>query len=186
MARDFFINGESLVSVRSHTSSAIPTLTELGLASDPVRVQPIFHHRDIRLDAFGDSPAEVQWMLAECLISFTLIHVDMNVLEECLRLSAGGPALYGEMARAGARLGNNLPRFAAGNNYISLTISSPVAARPYRFFFTYLENPPAEFPLGTEKSMIPIRFRCIPYSQDPYGGGLGAQNYVLYDRGSDA
>lgn len=186
MARDFFVNGESLLEVQGGANSSIVTnLTELGLCSDPVRIRPSFRHRDINLDAWGgEIPADTQWMLAEIQINCTLIHVDISVLEEIIRLSMGAPAAFGQMARAGTRMGNNSALLSATQAYFKLVITSPVAARPWRFFATFLAQPPLEFPLGTEKSMIPVQFRVIPYTQDPYGGGTGAQNYVLFDRGS--
>jgi hypothetical protein len=98
------------------------------------------------------------------------------------------------MARAEARMGNNAARFAAGNNYIGLNISNPVGGIPYRFFYTYLAEPPFEHPMGTEKSIFSLNWRAIPYTQDPYGGGaaqpntvpgFGALGALLYDHNLD-
>lgn len=194
MARDFFINGETLVYVTGPTGSTIASTQEFGLAADPVRVTPIFRHRDINLDSWGgEVPADVQWMLSEVMVSFTLIHMDRAILDECLRLSMGGPSAIGQMSRAGTRMGNNIVWPNAGNKYIQLFLSSPIGAKPWRFFFSYLTNPPMEFPLGTEKSMVPVNWRVIPYplasTSIPLGSDpanvqgstiLGATNYQLW------
>lgn len=191
MARDFFINGETLVSVTGPTGSTIATTQEFGLAADPVRITPVFRHRDINVDAWGEAPADIQWMLAEVQVSFTLIHMDRAVLDECLRLSMGGPSAIGQMSRAGTRMGNNVVWPAVGNKFIQLFLSSPIGAKSWRFFFSYLTNPPMEFPLGTEKSMVPVNWRVIPYplaststASDPANvqgtSILGATNYQLW------
>lgn len=190
MARDFYVNGECLVLVKGRTDSSISSLSQLGLAADPVRVTPVFRHQDINVDAWGQAPADVQWMLAEMMVSMTMIHFDRTVLNTCIALSMGGgqPAV-GQMARAGTRLGGGVTRFMPGNNYIGLQLTSPVGGIPWQFFFTYLMDPPVEFPLGTEKSLLPLRWRVIPYplpstslpaGSDPYGNGLGATNYPLW------
>lgn len=197
MSRDFYINGESLVQVKGRTDCDIASLSQLGLSADPITVSPVFKHEDINVDAWGQAPADVQWMLAEVMISMNLIHFDPAVLAVCMRLSMGGGGTqYGQMGRAGQRLGNNLPRFApsqvnpatgnlAGNNYIGLNITSPVEALPYRFIFSYLANPPMTLPLGAKKSIVQVNFRAIPYTQDPYGGGTGAFGYQLWDNTLD-
>lgn len=189
MARDFFVNGESLIYVKGRSDSAIGSLQELGLASDPVKITPTFNHMDVNVDAWGKAPAEVQWMLATVDITFTMVHFDRSILDTCIGLSMGGRATAGQMGRAGQRMGGNFARFAAGNNFISLNIASPVGSKPWRFFFTYLTNQAFEFPLGTERSLVPMRWRCVPYTTDPAGiaGGviLGAQGYQLYDHTLD-
>lgn len=191
MSRDFYINGESLIRVRSRSDSAIGTIQELGLTEGPIRISPTYRHKDINVDAWGgEIPAEVQFMLAECTISLSLIHFDVSILATCQALSKGflptaNPLTQdGTFARAGQRLGNNTARFLPGNNYIGLNITSPVSAYPWRFLNTYITNP-LDWPLGTEKSVLTVNFRCIPYTQDPYGGGTGAYGYILWDHLTD-
>lgn len=186
MARDFHINGESLVLVKSRSDSALGSLQELGLASDKITCSPRFKHRDINVDAWGEAPADVQFMLAEVGISMTLIHYDRTILEACIALSTGSNTSEGVLPRAGTRLGGGVARFAAGNNYIGLNISSPVEGRPWRFYFCYLADTPFSYPLGTEKSMVTLNWRAIPYTTDPYQGGVGAQGQVLWDHELDS
>lgn len=187
MARDFTINGPALVQVKGNVNTAIANLSQLGLSDGPIAVTPTFHHKDINVDAWGETPADVQWMLGDINLSFTMIHVDLAVLEACIQESMGGPAAFGQMAKAGTRMGNNVARFAATNHYIGLNITSPDAARPWRFFYAYLANNPFAWPLGTEKSIISCNWRVVAFTTDPYGAaGQGAQNYALFDRTLDA
>lgn len=196
MARDFWINGETMVYVKGRSDSAIASLTELGLADSSIRITPNFRYDDIKVDAWGEIPPEVQFMLSDVMITMTLVHFDRSVLATCLQLSQGGAPSEGQMARAGQRLGNNQPRFGpatgspptgnnAGNNYIGLNLSSPVAGQPWRFYYTYLTGPPMEFPLGAERSVVTLHWRAIPYTQDPYQGGLGAYGQYLWDHTLD-
>ncbi len=190
MARDFFINGESLVLVKGSAGSAIANLSELGLAEGPIRVTFDYRHRDMQVDAWGrEIPVDVQWMLGAATITMNLIHFDRAVLEACQGESmggAGGGAVPGTFNRAGTRMGGGAVRFAASNHYIGLNIASPVAGLPWRFFFTYLTMQPVDWPLGTEKSSIMTTWRAIPYTIDPWNGGFGAFGYQLFDRTLDS
>lgn len=187
MARDFSINGESLVQVKGAAGTTIANLAELGLAEGPISVTLDLRHKDILLDAWGgEIPADVQVMLGAANIAMGLIHMDLAVLDECLRLSFGGPATMGQVSRAGTRLGANTARLAAGWKYVSLNISSPIAGRPWRFYNAYLTGPPLVYPLGTEKSVAVLNWRAIPYTTDPWQGGVGAANQILFDRTLDS
>ena len=69
MARTFFVNGESMVTVRGNSSSSIGSTTQLGLSDGPIRISIEFRHKDIQVDAFGgEIPPDVQWMLAAASI----------------------------------------------------------------------------------------------------------------------
>ena len=190
MARDFFINGESMVSVRGAAGTSIATVQQLGLADSPIVVTLDGRYLDVIVNAWGtDLPAEVQYMLSSANISMTLVHVDRSILDVCLQESMGGIAAGGttdgggvttpgQVSRAGARLGNNAARFAATNHYISLGIQSPVASKPWTFYYTYLTGPPMEHPLGVERSIIRVNFRAIAFTNDPWGGGTAQPNTV--------
>ena len=78
-------------------------------------------------------------------------------------------------------MGGGWPRFNSNNHYIGLNIASPVGIEPWRFYFAYLANNPYEFPLGTEKSVVKLNWRIVPYTEDPWGNGTGAQGTVLFD-----
>ncbi len=157
----------------------------MGLSDGPIRPSPVCKHRAIHVDAWGGAAgaeAETQFMLAEVMIPMTLIHFDMSVLRTCIGESMGGSVVDGTLQRAGVRLGGNSPRFAANNHYIGLNITSPDGGLPWRFYFCYLMGTPAVIPLGTEKSVVQLNWKCIPFTQDPYGSnGLGANGFVLYD-----
>lgn len=186
MARDFYINGPALVQVKGNVNTAIAQLSQLGLSDGPIPVSPKLYHKDINVDAWGETPADVQWMLGELNLRFTLIHVDLAVLEACVQEAMGGAAALGQFAKAGTRMGGNNARFAAGNHYVGLNITSPDGARPWRFYYAYLADNPFDWPLGTEKSVISVNWRVVGYVQDPWGGGQGAQNYTLWDRTPDS
>lgn len=187
MSRGWFINGESMVSVKGNTGTGISSITQLGLSDGPIRVSADFRHRDINLDAFGgEIPPDVQFMLAAVNVSMGLIHVDRDVLDACLRESMGGSATIGAVARAGVVLGGGVARFAAGWHYVGLNILSPVANKPWRFYAAYLTASPMEHPLGTEKSVITVNWRCIPYALDPWGDGTGASGVPIWDHTLDS
>ena len=82
-------------------------------------------------------------------------------------------------------MGGGNPLYSAGNSYIALGILSPVGNIPWRFYASYLTGNPITYPLGTEKSLVQMNWRAIPYAQDPWGGGTGAQGVILYDHGTD-
>src|SRR5581483_5195340 len=143
MGRDFQINGETMVYVKGSNASAIASITELGLSEGPITLTLDFRHRDINVDAWGgEIPPEVQVMLAAVNISMPLIHLDRDILDTCIRESMGGAPAIGQLARAGARMGNNTVRFSAANHYIGLNLASPVGNKPWRFFTSYLTGPP--------------------------------------------
>lgn len=182
MPRDFFVNGDSMVYVKGAAGSGIQNRQELGLAIDQVQITPIFHHKDITLNNWGSmAPAEVQAHLAEILVSMTLVDIDMDVLNTCMRESLGGTSVNGTLKRAGTRLGNRAARFAANNHYIGLNIASPTGQRPWRMYFSYLTNNPVVMPLGSDKSEVSLNWRVVPYTTDPWGAGLGSEGLVIYD-----
>lgn len=188
MARDYQINGEAMVSVKSNPLSSIAALTQLGLSDNSISWSVTFKHMDIAVDAWGGDngpPPEVQAFLIEANIQMTLVHFDRTVLEECVRLSTGGGAVEGSLPRAGSRMGGGVARFAAGNNFIGLNISGPVSNRPLRFYFAYLTGTPIVYPIGTRRTVASMNWRAIPYTVDPWNGGAGALGTVIYDHTLD-
>lgn len=187
MSRDFQINGPCLVLVKGASSSTIGTLQQLGLSDGPIRV--VFDSRvlDIKVDAWGEVPPEVQFMNAQAMVQMTLVHFDQSVLNTCVRESMAGAAggATGVLPITGARMGNNAARFAATNHWIGLNLSSPVGGLPYRFFYSMLSGPIAEIPLGAERSVVNLNWRVIPYTTDPYGNGAGAGGQALWDNTLD-
>ncbi len=186
MSRNWFINGESMVYVKGPAGSLIANLQELGLSDNPIQITMVPKHKDINLDAWGEAPADVQFKLAEVIITMGLIHFDPLILMDCVRLSMGGAAQFGRMARAGTLMGGAVPRFHASNKLVGVTIASPQEGLPWRFLTCYLAQPIGQWPLGTEKSVVQLQFRCIPYTYDPWQGGAGASNWVLFDNIPDS
>ena len=182
MARDFFINGESMVAVKGNVNTSFSSLTNFGLSLGPIRVSLDFRFREINIDAFGgEIPVDVQYMLSGATVHMDLINIDRDLLDAVLRESMGGVSTIGQVGRAGTRLGGGNARFAAGWHYVGLNILSPIGNKPWRFYAAYLMGTPLEITLGTEKSSHSMAFRCIPYATDPWGGGTGAANVPLWD-----
>jgi hypothetical protein len=184
MPRIFYVNGETMVTVTGAAGTAISTLrTQLGLATNAVQVTQTYHQKDIIVDAYGQqNPPELQVFGGEAMITMDLVDFDPLVLAECIRLSMGGAPAEGLLARAGALMGGGVALGVAGNNYINLNLSSPVAGLPYNFPSAYLHQQPVVIPLGTEKSITRLTWRAIAYSVDPWNNGLGSFGAVLYNR----
>jgi hypothetical protein len=186
MVRDLFINGPTLVTVKGNIGTTISTISELGLSDNPIRVSLNERHMDVNVDAYGgEIPMELQYKLVDVNINMTLMHIDPDVLDACLKETRGGAAAVGTLTTAGSRLGNNAARFAAAWHFVELGLTSPIGLKPWRFYNCYLTGQPLEIPLGVERSIFVVNFRCIPYTNDPYsaGGttGLGTAGYVLWD-----
>lgn len=184
MARSLYINGESMVYVKGPAGSAIASLTEFGLCEDQARITLHPIHSEVRLDAWGGAPMDVQRMNSFATVTLRMLQFDADVLAELVRLTTGGN-LEGRVGRAGPVMGGGVARFLPGNNYVGLNIASPQMGRPWRFLSAYLKDPIGEYPLGTLRSTIPVFFQCIPYTSDPWQAGLGAQNYPLFDHTPD-
>jgi hypothetical protein len=150
MARSYFVNGETLVTING---------SELGLASDPVTVTLDSKYLDIKVNSFGDVPPEVQFMLTEAQIHMTLVNFDRTVLDTALALSQGGTSTVGQMVSAGTLMGAN-------SNFFSLRLQSPVAVKPWTFGHAYMVDA-FDFPLGVERSLVTCTFRALPYVADP-------------------
>lgn len=168
MARDFFINGPCMVEVKggAHCSGTIAVRSELGLTSDPIRVTPAFHHKDLKADDFPNAPPEVLWNLADARIKMTLINCERSILDTCIQEGTGGgadAALAGTLSPAGMPMGGLKPLYASGNHYIGIILSSPIIGLPYLFPSCYLAEQPFEIPLGAGASLIQLNWRAIPY-----------------------
>jgi hypothetical protein len=184
MARDLFINGPTLVTVKGCPATGIATMQELGLSDNPIRMQFNTRHMDVHVDAYGgEVPFEIQSKLTDVIIDMTLMHVDYTILEVCLAESMGGLGAVGPgvLPVAGQRLGNNVGRFSTSWHFIELGLTSPVGLIPWRFSNCYLTGQPYEIPLGTERSIMKMQWRCIPYAVDPYAaGGVYGGGTLLY------
>ena len=181
MARDYVINGETLVRVKGgqhYSGGPIAELSELGLSDSFIRISPRWFHHDINIDDFGPNvPAEVMWQLSEVNIYMTLVHFDKRVLQRCMAEAGAGAGFFpgfeftsleGTMAPTGSLLGNYRPLLASGNHYISVNLLSPVEEFPWRFFACYLMAPPNHWPIGVRRSIVELQWRCIPYPNFEY------------------
>ncbi len=177
MSRGYTIFGEFIVKVKNGLISNIgDTPVELGLTSEPVKIYPRYNHLDIYTDDFGPSvPVEMLWNLAEVNIQMTLVHYDIDVLDACMKAAMGGgnfdqgnplgdETIDGFMAAAGRPMGLGQDITIPSNQYVRLYLvpTSTSEYLPYRFLFCYLDRS-MEIPLGTERSLIRLNWRCIPY-----------------------
>ncbi len=178
--RQIFVNGETLVLVKGRSDSPIANLAQLGLCDSPIELSPDFNHLDVIVDAWGRAPADIQFMNATFGVRMTLVHFDPTVLAACVSLAMGGVQAFGQTARAGTLMGGQNARFAPGNNYIGLNLTSPVAALPWCFYYSYLDRPPFVWPIGTERSLVTLNWRIVPFTPDPWQGGFGALNNPLW------
>lgn len=219
MGRDYQIAGEALVRVKfgahiskdySNITGAISNLSELGLSSDSIRINPRFVHTGLNVDDYGpDVVPETLWMMADCQIGMTLVHYDRSILDFCLAESTGGTffrnndlsqaQFAGTMQPAGKPLGANTALLASGNHYISMSILAPQSSFgpgnggtefPWHFPACRLTGPAVEIPLGTEKSMVRLNWLAIPYDlpEDrdvPTFGEVISSGRVLFDHSPD-
>lgn len=175
MPRDFVISGEALVTVFGGgalvDTDGNQTLQELGLAAEGIRVVPKYAHKEIHHDAFGpDIPGDIMTQLAEVSIYMTLIHYDTDILDFCMANATGGihndrPVFpeAGVLAPSGTLLGRGVPLTDPKNLLIRVGLQSPILLEPWRFLACYIDTQPLEIPLGTEKTLVKLRWRCIPY-----------------------
>ncbi len=187
MSRAYFINGESMIYVKGRSDSQIGTLSQLGLTdASPIEVNLEFRNLEVQVNAVGGQiPNDIQNMLAAATITMNLVHFDRSVLNVCLQESMAGAPAVGQMPHAGQLMGNGQPRFAPGailgNHYIGLNIASPIGNVPWRFLYSYLYTNPMVYPLGTERSIVRLTWRAIPYLPDPWNNGAGAYGATLFD-----
>lgn len=187
MVRDYHIHGETMVYVKggAHLSllegSPMTSRTELGLASDQIKVIPQYHKKDVKTDNFGpDTAVDLISYMSECTIEMNLVHFDAGILNLCMIESNGGyhfennqlfnrvdAFMYGGAAgKAGALMGKGLDYFASGNNFISLTLGS---LQPVQLGGTVLRFPTAyiqdriEYPLGTKYTAVRLIWKAVPY-----------------------
>lgn len=178
MARDFVINGPTMVHVKGGAHGALTEYTELGLSVDQIRVVPNFGHEDVPCTDFGpNAPPDVLTRLASVRVDLTLVHYDADVLHYLLNESLG----WGEpnltdvrMAPNGTPLGAGLPMYASGNHLVTVSLTAAHMGgnvvegndltRPDVVFRScYLDDVPAVIPLGTNATQAAVRLRAIPY-----------------------
>ena len=178
MGREYIVNGETMVFVKGCNASAIAELSELGLSDSSIVITLNSKHLDIGVDDYGnDIPAEELWMLASANIRMTLVHFDNDVLSACISESMAG-GTEGTMVAAGTPMGGGAPLLSSINHYIGLNLSSQIGT-PWRFPSAYLSEQPMIYPLGTERSLVVLNWRAIPYGL--FGSEITSSGVVLYD-----
>lgn len=174
-----------MVVVKGPSNSTIAAATFLGLAEDAIQITERFHDEDVIVDATGSAvPNAVDQQIYgfNCFITMNLVHYDPLILQEVIRLGAGGGTVEGTAGRAGTLLGGNLPLYTPGNNLVSLGILSPVGGIPWRFFGGKITGDFA-YPLGTKRSIVRVNWRYFTYLVDPWNNGLGLTGTPVYDHG---
>lgn len=172
MSRAYTVFGEFLLYV---SGGRVGGKEELGLSADPFQLLPNYAHRDINSDGLGAIPVEVMWNMTDAMLRVTLVHYDVDILNKCLCCAQGGgnfdetpgdvDSLDGTMAQNGRLLGNNRGLGTAANmlNTVYLSPTGDSSNQPYRFRACYLNARPLVIPLGTERSLVQLCWRVIPY-----------------------
>lgn len=180
-----------MVTVKSNVLSGLASVIQLGLSQDAIVITEQFQQDDIGVDAYGNTPSpnppDLQVFGAQAMIDMDLVHYDVGVLQECIRLSMGNgiQGSEGLQGRAGTLMGGNQALYGPQNFYISVGISSPapqspIGGVPWFFPTAYLWNQPVVYPLGTKRSVVRLRWRAIAYSIDPWNGGTGSLGVPIY------
>ena len=182
MARQYIVEGETLVQVKGHANATtINTLQNLGVAADPIVVTIHSNIDDIITDPTGHmTPIDAQTMGGFATISMNLIHFDRAVLDACYAVSVGGSS-PGTMGRAGQIFGNGLVRLASGWLFVGMNLTAPVAGSGWNFKACRIADSHS-WPLGTKKSIVNVTWKAIPYVADPASGLALA---VLYNNTLD-
>lgn len=190
MARQFVLNGETMVDVKGgcHMSGGkIGNLSELGLATDNIVIAPQINFKNVIVNDFGpEVPADVLIMLSSVKIYMTLIHYDTEVLDTCIGETMGNSQLLralasedgdetiyigGMMGPAGQPLGGIKRIFDSGWHYVSVNLSSQILGQPWTFPKCYLNSLPVKIPIGNDLTQVYLEWTAIPYS-DPYVSGV--------------
>jgi len=128
-------------------------------------------------------------MGAGATVNMTLVHFDRDILDFCVQEAWGSSPAFGALGHAGSLMGNGLPRFAPGgfrgNHFIGLNLASALGQLPWRFLYATLADNPMEFPIGTERSLVQLKWQAFPYSIDPWNGGNGSFGTPIWDRTLD-
>lgn len=194
MGRRFVVPGATMVRVKGGGHLPPPLhqhAANLGLTSESISITPRFVHQDLPVDDFGPTiPPEVMAMMADCTINMTLVHYDPDLLNICVQeANGGGNGVYtndGSLAPGGRLLGNNRPMYASGNHYMAVSlVSVSVLEQRWRFKSCYLNAQPLEIPVGTERTLVKLSWRAIPYVPMNANGEVLSVSGRLWDRVPD-
>lgn len=191
MSRQYQIVGETMVMVRfgdhilkSQLSTSTPVnptriagglVYELGLTETAINITPNPFHLPLPVSDFGTKvPADIIFDNVECTVTTNLAHFDTAILDVATSEAWGGPGVtpgavanllnWGEtLMGAGSLLGNNVRPGFSGCHFVGL-ILAPDGATRYEFPGAFLTAPPYTYPIGTKRSVVECKWRCIPYN----------------------
>lgn len=190
--REYQVFGEFMVYVFGG-GGLYDDLTELGLTSESIVVRPRYFHQPVLASDFGrDTPADVLFMGGYVDLYMTLVHFDFEVLQECMGLALGnGGTADGTFGPMGQPLGGGGSPGSTVNNFVSVNLmplgGAGTIAQPWRFRQCYINGDPLEIPMGTEKSMVRINWRCIPLVVPSSSGDwdVSSDGAVIFDHELD-
>lgn len=187
MARQYWVNGETMVYVRATFDFQDTQVFELGLCDGPIRIQPRFFHEDLKADDYGDqTPADIRCLAADCTISMNLVHFDRIVLNRCWMLAMGSPSVFGQIGPVGRIMGEGKGP-GARNLFVRLMLVPLNLQTIWRFPAAYITGQPLEYPLGTQRTVANVTWRAIPYMlpssdyRQSYYKEVVSKNAVLWD-----
>lgn len=165
MATQYYTHGPCVPQVSTGANSAYEVL---GVARRGATVGVTYHRKEIKSDAGGDAPVEIQAMGSEASISMELVHIDTAVLDK-IRYRSEGHTTVGQGGVPGVLLGT-------GSHLFGLTLPSSTGT-PWTFAKCLLEQDEGTY--GTENSEPRLRFKAIRYIA---GSAVTTQNVALYTR----
>ncbi len=178
MARDYYINGETMVYIKGRAPYAAKT--ELGLSDQPIRVSVEYQNLGIQVNAYGQVPPERQAMGSMARVYMSLVHFDKTALRFLIQEATGGGPSIGTLGHAGTRYGGGQVIGHPECHYVSLGIESALGQDPWTFAYGVLANNPLEWPLGAERSIVSLSWEIVPYSVDPWNAGQGSYGVPLW------
>jgi hypothetical protein len=201
--RQWVITGPALVLVKGNIyvpgegNVDQPSMWELGLALDDIRVSLYPRHKNILVDDFGpDIPADVMAQMCDATIAMKLSHYAEDVLDQCFNMAngtKGNGTVHGILNGAGVLLGGgaNLhdPYYSytsissSGNSFISLNIEGfGEGEDAYRLQFpsSFLQGPSPVIPIGAKHCLPDLLWRAVPYAPPTLSGEIIGSGAILY------
>jgi hypothetical protein len=167
MAVDLFTAGEVLVLVKGAAGSAIAGVQQLGYCESSPTWNPVYENLDVIINAYGQTPAEVQTMGKTATLSIPLVYFDPAILDALCSESSAGAGSPGANSYAGKRMGGGGALYSSTCHFFSVCFTSPVAGKPFTFLACHLVGQPINFPVGAERSVVQVNLRAISYSPTP-------------------
>jgi hypothetical protein len=123
----------------------------------------------------------------EVSLRMTLVHYDPIVVGACIAHAVGAAPELGLIGEAGTLGAAGTPLLAKGHALrVNLICGND---SPWRFYKCYLDGNPFEAPLGVERTLLQINWRCLPVAQSGFVLGRGyiqepkSRGAKVWDRG---